>query len=90
MASNVPENYQLSHEILGHSSDVRAVRSFQVAGLAREHILTASRDGTACIWAPDFESPNEYVLKKVIRRHTGYVSALCIIPEDVAAGRPTR
>lgn len=90
MASNVQDNYQLSFEILGHSADVRAVRSFQVKGHAREHILTASRDGTACLWAPDPHSPNEYLLRKVLKKHTGYVSALCVIPEDLAAGRMTR
>ncbi len=90
MASIVQKEYQLSFEILGHSADVRAVRSFQVEGHAREHILTASRDGTACVWAPEHGSPNEYVLRKILRKHSGYVSALCVIPKDLAAGRSAR
>lgn len=80
--------YALSCEVLGHSEDVRAVACLQLAGHGRQHIVTGSRDGTACVWKPDPVSKTEYLLEKVIRKHTGYVSALCIIPQDTQAGRP--
>ena len=85
--------YQLSSEILGHSADVRVVRSFQLheSGVpSTQHVITASRDGTACVWRSDEASKNEYILKKVMRQHVGYVSALCVIPPDPTAGRTTR
>ena len=81
--------YRLSYEILGHSADVRAVCYCPVdGGSPGAHVvLTASRDGTACVWQPGGQSAREYFLKKTVRRHTGYVSALCVIPADKAAGR---
>lgn len=82
--------YTLSCEVLGHSADVRAVKTFSLEGKARDHLLTASRDGTACVWAPDGSSSREYILKKVFKKHTGYVSSLCVIPPDPAAGREQR
>lgn len=86
-------SYQLSCEILGHSADVRVVKSFPSeveSSESRDHLLTASRDGTACVWAPETGSNREYVLKKVFKQHTGYVSALCVIPADTGAGREKR
>ena len=89
MASPHLSDYQLSCEILGHSADVRAVQSLQLS--ADEHILTASRDGTACVWVPDRDSKREYIQWKVLKQHTGYVSALCVIPDGAsAAGRHGR
>ena len=85
--------YQLSCEVLGHSADVRVVKSFSPevgASGSRDHLLTASRDGTACVWGPETGSSREYVLKKVFKQHTGYVSALCVIPADPRAGREKR
>ena len=83
--------YRLSHEIMGHSADVRDVcycPLSQDSGGASDHaLLTASRDGTACVWQPEAPGSRGYVLKKVVRNHTGYVSALCVIPEDRTAGR---
>lgn len=90
MARVGEKKYALSCEILGHSADVRVVRCVQIHGQPREHIVTGSRDGTACIWRPDPASSTEYLLQKVIRTHTGYVSALCVIPRDTSAGRPHR
>ncbi|XP_064395188.1 phospholipase A-2-activating protein-like [Halichondria panicea] len=78
-------NFQLSCEIMGHSADVRAVET-QGSG-PQQNLLTASRDGTACVWCPDAGSNREFVLSKTINSHTGYVSSLCVIPADVAAGR---
>ena len=47
------ENYTLSYKLLGHSADVRAVRFCRWRDSSAGHcILTASRDGTACVWAP--------------------------------------
>ena len=92
MASSSLPDYQLSHEILGHSADVRAVQSLNV-GLfsSNEHIVTASRDGTACVWAPEVGSKREYILQKVFKQHTGYVSSVCIIPSGSGiAGRSER
>ena len=82
--------YRLSHEILGHTADVRVVRYCPLAAessLNSHVLLTASRDGTACVWEPEGAPSRGYLLKKVIRKHAGYVSALCVIPEDKAAGR---
>lgn len=82
--------YRLSYEIVGHSADVRAVCYCPLApgGSPRAHVLlTASRDGTACVWAPEAAPSRAYFLKKAIRKHTGYVTALCVIPDDKAAGR---
>ena len=81
MASPKLPDYQLSCEILGHSADVRAVQSLNV-GLfsSNEHIVSASRDGTACVWAPEVGSKREYILRNVFKEHTGYVSSVCIIP----------
>ena len=84
------EGYQLSTEILGHSADVRAVRSFRVEGYVRECILTASRDGTACVWGPEGGMSRDFLLKKVMRQHTGFVSALCVIPADPSVARTQR
>ncbi len=70
---------------MGHSADVRAVET-QGSG-PQQNLLTASRDGTACVWCPDLGSNREFVLSKTINSHTGYVSSLCVIPADVAAGR---
>ncbi len=85
------ELYRLSCEILGHSADIRDVKYFPITGFPRGHvILTASRDGTACVWEPELVSSREYILKKITRKHTGYVSALCTIPADESAGRSKR
>ena len=90
MAEVGEKKYALSCEILGHTADVRAVSCVLMAGEAREHVVTGSRDGTACVWRPDPSSNKEYLLHKVIRKHTGYVSSLCVIPPDPQAGRPHR
>ena len=90
MAAVGEKKYALSCEIQGHSADVRAVSCLLLAGETREHIVTGSRDGTACVWRPDPASRTEYILQKVIRKHTGYVSALCVIPPDTQAGRHQR
>ena len=82
MAKVEEKEYSLSCEIRGHSADVRAVSCVLLAGESREHIVTGSRDGTACVWRPDPSSTTEYLLHKVIRKHTGYVSSLCVIPPD--------
>lgn len=86
--------YELSTEILGHSADVRAVLAVPAAVVttagAREGIVTASRDGTACVWSPEPAPGRDYLQHKVMRQHTGYVSALCVIPADPAAGRAQR
>ena len=87
------DGYQLSYEILGHSADVRVTRSFQLSpSVAREHVLTASRDGTCCVWAPEDGSPREFILSRVMKQHTGYVSALCVVPPSMATafGKNTR
>ena len=90
MAEVGEKKYALSSEILGHSADVRAVSCVLLGGESREHIVTGSRDGTACVWRPDPSSSTEYLLHKVIRKHTGYVSALCVVPADPQAGRYER
>ena len=92
MASQQLAEYQLSCEILGHSADVRAVQSLRVClSSAREHVLTASRDGTACVWAPETGSKREHILQKVFKQHVGYVSALCVVPSGSGiAGRTER
>ena len=87
MARVGEKKYALSHEILGHTADVRAVCCVLLHGETREHVVTGSRDGTACVWRPDPSSNTQYLLHKVIRNHTGYVSALCIIPQDAPAKR---
>ena len=79
--------YKLSSEIFGHSADVRAVAVISSCNSTTHCLLTASRDGTACIWESNVGS-KEYVLKKVIKSHTGYVSSLCVIP--TATGREKR
>ena len=85
-------DYQLSFEILGHSADVRAVQCLLVdLSSTSEHILTSSRDGTACVWAPEAGSKREFVLQRVFKKHTGYVSALCAVPSGSGiAGRSER
>lgn len=85
--------YELSAEILGHSADVRAVLAVPpaaAAGETREGIATASRDGTACVWLPEPAPSRDYLRHKAMRQHTGYVSALCVIPADPEAGRAQR
>ena len=84
MASPHLSDYQLSCEILGHSADVRAVQSLHSSAGSCEHVLTASRDGTACVWVPDTTSNREYIQRKVLKKHTGYVSALCIVPDGAS------
>ena len=80
--------YALSYELLGHSSDVRMVKFCPVKDSATGHlILTASRDGTACAWEPEGSLAREYVLRKVVKKHTGYVTALCVIPPDTLENR---
>ena len=78
--------YRLSCEVLGHSADVRAVQAFAVPGELRDRLVTASRDGTACVWAEEASSTN-YILKNIIQKHTGYVASLCVIPRDPSCGR---
>ncbi len=79
------DTYRLSCEILGHSADVRDVC---YCPLPDGHVvLTASRDGTACVWQPEAASPRGYLLRKVVRSHTGYVASLCVIPQDETLGR---
>ena len=91
MASPQLSDYQLSYEILGHSADIRAVQSLQLSTGSYENVLTASRDGTACVWVFDKDSKREYIQWKVLRQHTGYVSALCVVPDGAsAAGRHGR
>lgn len=90
MAQAGEKRYVLSCEILSHSADVRAVCSVRLQDGVRDHVVTASRDGTACVWKPDPSSPSQYLLQKVIRQHTGYVSALCVIPPDLSCGRDRR
>lgn len=87
--SSQPETYKLSSEILGHSADVRAVRYCPLRTPTAGHvILTASRDGTACVWEPEGPTSREYLLRKTVKKHTGYVSALCVMSvEDTAGGR---
>ena len=82
--------YQLSSEILGHTADVRAVRSFGVEGYLQECVLTASRDGTAAVWGPEGGASRDFLLKKVMRQHSGFVSALCIIPADPSVATTKR
>jgi len=75
------DSYALSYELMGHSGDVRAVQCCSWQGSPFGHcILTASRDGTACVWVPDANGQREYVLHKVVKKHTGFVTALCAIP----------
>ena len=83
-------DYKLSCEIIGHSADVRAVCSVRLGDATSDHVVTASRDGTACVWRPDPSSQSQFLLRKVIRKHTGYVSSLCVIPPDPSAGRHHR
>ena len=91
MASKDPPRaqYELSTEILGHKADVRAVIATPAPD-RREGIVTASRDGTACLWRPEPGAGREYLQCKVMRQHSGYVSALCVIPADPSAGRDQR
>lgn len=79
--------YRLSCEILGHSADVRAVCYCPAECPGGHVLLTASRDGTACVWQPEGAPARGYLLKKAVRKHTGYVSALCVIPADRIGGR---
>ena len=91
MASPYLSDYRLSYEILGHSADVRAVQSLQLSTGSYDHVLTASRDGTACVWVSDEDSKREYIQWKVLKQHTGYVSALCVVPGGASvAGRHGR
>ena len=83
MATPQLSDYQLSCEIIGHSADVRAVQSLQLP--TDEHILTASRDGTACVWVPEKASKRTYIQQQVLKQHTGYVSALCVVPGGTSA-----
>lgn len=76
MAQSEPacSEYKLRCTILGHSSDVRAV-----AVTACDHLLTASRDNTAKLWAPDtggYTCATEYL------GHTGYVTSVCSLPPN--------
>ncbi len=85
------DSYFLSCELLGHSGDVRAVKFCPFGGSKKAHcILTASRDGTACVWEPDVDCPREYVLKKVVKKHTGFVTALCPIPASEEGHKESR
>ena len=75
------DSFALSYELRGHSGDVRAVQYCPWRGSPHGHcILTASRDGTACVWVPDTKRQREYFLHKVVKKHTGFVTALCAIP----------
>ena len=84
-AVNSPSRYSLSTEIHAHTGDVRALLAFAEDGI--DYLLTASRDKTACLWTRPAGSP-DLVLVKTITQHTGFVSALCVIPPDPAIDRP--
>ena len=76
-------SYKLSVELTGHTNDVRVVSSCALDG--NESIITASRDGTARVW--NKIDTLEYAVTKIITGHTGPVTAVCILPADVTAGR---
>ena len=78
--------YKLSSELIGHSGDVRAVTSLVDPDEKVEYIVTASRDRTAIVWSRPF-GHREFTVWKRLAVHEGYVSALCVIPSDPAAGR---
>ena len=88
MATDTQKEYQLSTEILGHTGDVRAVTSFNVPEEPTDYVVTASRDRSACLWARD-AGGTEFILKKILK-HAGYVTSICIISRDIAAGREKR
>lgn len=91
MASLEPAKmkYKLSSELVGHSGDVRAVDCLVDDDSRTEYIVTASRDETAIVWLRLVGQRN-FSMSKRIAQHNGYVSALCVIPADQAAGRDKR
>ena len=76
-------SFKLSVELAGHTNDVRVVSSCALNG--NEAIITASRDGTARVW--NKTNVLEYEVAKVLTGHNGPITALCILPVDVTAGR---
>ena len=76
-------SFKLSVELAGHTNDVRVVRSCALNG--NEAIITASRDGTARVW--NKTNVLEYEVAKVLTGHNGPITAVCILPVDVTAGR---
>ena len=59
-------------------------------GYLQECVLTASRDGTAAVWGPEGGASRDFLLKKVMRQHSGFVSALCVIPADPSVATTKR
>ena len=88
MATEIQKEYQLSTEILGHTGDVRAVTSFNVPEEPADYIVTASRDRSACLWVRE-AGETEFIQRKIMK-HAGYVTSICIISRDIAAGREKR
>ncbi len=88
MASNDDLSvYTLSTEIHGHTGDVRAVQSFgKEEDQSTDYVVTASRDKTACVWKRTIGSPDLLLLKS-FTQHTGFVSAVCVIPPDINMNR---
>ena len=86
MASNRGQcsSYSLSTEIHSHTGDVRAVGAFKDG--SADYILTTSRDKTACIWKRTIGSPDVSLVKSMTQ-HTGFVSAVCVIPPDPSVHR---
>ena len=76
-------NFKLSVELTGHTNDVRVVSSYALDG--NEAIITASRDGTARVWAKTGDVL-EYDVAKILTGHNGPVTAVCIMPADETVG----
>ena len=76
-------SFKLSVELTGHTNDVRVVSSCALND--NEAIITASRDGTARMW--NKINVLEYEVAKILTGHNGPVTAVCVLPPDVAAGR---
>ena len=88
MATPAQESsYRLSAELTGHSGDVRAVTGFRLEDCDADYVVTTSRDKTARVWVRE---GREFKTVKIIGQHTGYVSAVCVIPADSDAGRSQR
>ncbi|XP_014481600.1 PREDICTED: phospholipase A-2-activating protein [Dinoponera quadriceps] len=68
-----PPPYKLSTVLLGHTADVRAVATFMDGT-----VVSVSRDKTARVWKPSGKG-TEYVQSVVLKGHTNFVSAVCVI-----------
>ncbi|CAH1243636.1 PLAA [Branchiostoma lanceolatum] len=76
MAASNTGVYKLRCSLIGHSMDVRAVAA---AVFPDGAVVSASRDQTARLWAPNSDD-NSFMEAHVMTGHSKFISSVCLLP----------